>query len=127
MPGYAEQSAEYYWTCLVSAVQGLWQQGARPADVIGVTLTTQRGTIVAVDEEGMALRPAITWLDQRETTHPPALPLYWQALFRAVGATDTVSQFLRQAEANWIAHHEPVFNRNMADDYARIRGLVACR
>jgi sugar (pentulose or hexulose) kinase len=112
LPGYAEQSAEYYWTCLVSAVQGLWQQGARPADVIGVTLTTQRGTIVAVDEEGMALRPAITWLDQRETTHPPALPLYWQALFRAVGATDTVSQFLRQAEANWIAHHEPdVFAR----------------
>ncbi|HEX5360225.1 MAG TPA: hypothetical protein VFW49_03940 [Fluviicoccus sp.] len=28
---------------------------------------------------------------------------------------------------NRIAHHEPVFNRNMADDYARIRRLVACR
>jgi hypothetical protein len=28
---------------------------------------------------------------------------------------------------NRIAHHEPVFNRNMADDYAKIRGLVACR
>ena len=112
LPGYAEQSAEYYWACLVRAVRGLWMQGARPGDVIGVTLTTQRGTVVPVDVEGKALYAAITWLDQREASRPPSLSLHWQAIFRALGATDTINQFLRQAEANWLAQHEPdVFSR----------------
>ena len=78
-PGYAEQSADYYWNCLVEAVHGLWAQGARPGDIIGVTLTTQRGTVVPVDHEGTALRPAITWLDQREARKVPPLALHWQA------------------------------------------------
>ncbi len=112
LPGYAEQSAEYYWACLVRAVRGLWMQGARPGDVVGVTLTTQRGTVVPVDAEGRALHSAITWLDQREASRPPVLSLHWQAIFRALGATDTINQFLRQAEANWLAQYEPdVFSR----------------
>jgi hypothetical protein len=37
LPGYAEQSAEYYWACLVQAVQGSLAARCRPADVIGVT------------------------------------------------------------------------------------------
>jgi sugar (pentulose or hexulose) kinase len=112
LPGYAEQSADYYWDCLVIAVKGLWEQGAKPADIIGVTLTTQRGTVVAVDQDGMALRSAITWLDQRESLHSPSLPMHWKAIFRVLGATDTVNQFLRKAEINWIAQYEPqVFSK----------------
>lgn len=106
-PGQAEQSADYYWECLVRAVRGLWLQGARPADVVGVALTTQRGTVVPVDREGQALRPAITWLDQREASKVPTLSLHWQAVFRALKATDTLQHLCRQAEANWLHEHEP--------------------
>lgn len=106
-PGYAEQSADYYWDSLVLAVRGLWVQGHRPADVVGVALTTQRGTVVPVDKGGNALRPAITWLDQREAKNPPSLPLHWQAAFRAINATDTLTHLCRQAEANWLAEAEP--------------------
>ncbi|HEX6591773.1 MAG TPA: FGGY family carbohydrate kinase, partial [Moraxellaceae bacterium] len=112
-PGYAEQSADYYWDSLVLAIRGLWVQGHRPADVVGVSLTTQRGTVVPVDREGHALRPAITWLDQREATRIPSLSLHWQAAFRAINATDTLTHLCRQAEANWLDQHEPQTMRQM--------------
>lgn len=112
-PGYAEQSADYYWDCLVKAVRGLWEQGADAANVSGVALTTQRGTVVPVDREGHALRPAITWLDQREAGRIPSLSLHWQAVFRAINATDTLTHLCRQAEANWLAENEPGVMREM--------------
>lgn len=113
LPGQAEQSAEYYWDCLCRATQGLWAEGHRPGDVVGVALTTQRGTVVPVDREGQALRPAITWLDQREARHPPRLSLPWQAAFHAIGATETLQHLSRQAEANWLAENEPDVFRGM--------------
>jgi sugar (pentulose or hexulose) kinase len=107
LPGQAEQPAEYYWDCLVRAVRGLWMQGARPGDVVGVALTTQRATVVPVDREGRALRPAILWLDQREARRMPPLSLHWQAVFRALKATDTLQHLCRRAEANWLHESEP--------------------
>lgn len=112
-PGWAEQSADYYWNCLCQAVQGLWVQGHRASDVIGVSLTTQRGTVLPVDKNGQALRPAITWLDQREATRIPSFSLPWQLAFRALGATETLQNFCRQAEVNWIAEHEKEIHRHM--------------
>lgn len=112
-PGQAEQSADYYWDCLAKAVQGLWAEGHQAAHVVGVSLTTQRGTVVPVDKEGCALRPAITWLDQREAQRYPALPVYWQTLFQTIGAGSAVKHLCRQAEANWLAENEPETHRTM--------------
>src|SRR5690242_19393170 len=65
-PGWAEQEPEYFWEKLCLACQQLWQTTTIPKEAIqGVTLTTQRATIVNVDREGRSLRPAIIWLDQR--------------------------------------------------------------
>ena len=35
--------------------------------IAGVTLTTQRGTLINLDKNGQPLRPAMVWLDQRRT------------------------------------------------------------
>ncbi|NNM50772.1 MAG: carbohydrate kinase [Pseudomonadales bacterium] len=106
-PGWAEQDADYYWSCLGQACRELWAQGVDPAKVEGVALTTQRGTTVAVDHQGRPLMPAITWLDQREAVHLPALPLWLQGLFSVVGEAETIDYFRRQAECNWIAQNHP--------------------
>ncbi|MDR2853066.1 MAG: FGGY-family carbohydrate kinase [Burkholderiaceae bacterium] len=112
-PGYAEQSAQYYWDCLVQAVQGLWRQGAHSAEIVAVTLTTQRATVVPVDREGRALRPAITWLDQREANSLPPMPLYWRLGFSLARATESVKYLCQQAEANWLMENEPEMMRKM--------------
>jgi sugar (pentulose or hexulose) kinase len=41
--------------------------GVDKSAIAGVALTTQRSTIINVDERGQPLRPAMIWLDQRRT------------------------------------------------------------
>ena len=66
-PGWAEQQPDYYWDVLCKTTgQLLLDHEALKKDVVGVTLTTQRATIINVDENGKALRQADVWLDQRK-------------------------------------------------------------
>jgi sugar (pentulose or hexulose) kinase len=112
-PGWAEQDPEVWWTAIGDACRRLWADpAARPDAVAGVALTTQRVTIVAADEDGQPLRPAIVWLDQRQTDHLPPIGGAWGLLFRAVRVRDTVARFQADCEANWIERYEPsVFRR----------------
>ncbi|MFT4924777.1 MAG: sugar (pentulose or hexulose) kinase [Phenylobacterium sp.] len=107
-PGWAEQQPDYFWQQLAQACQQLWlQPGVEKSKILAVTLTTQRGTVVNVDEKGEALRPAILWLDQRLASEQKPLPWYWRGLFRLVGQTSAVHYFRRKTQANWIKRHQP--------------------
>jgi sugar (pentulose or hexulose) kinase len=107
-PGWAEQHTHVFWEAMGQACQGLWQvDGVRKDAIAAVTLTTQRGTAVPVDARGEPLRPAISWLDQRRATLLPEVSLRWRLLFLLGKATATVRHVQAQAEANWLAQHEP--------------------
>lgn len=107
-PGWAEHKADGYWNAVCIACQRLWEEsGVDRADVKGVAVTTQRGTVINVDEAGNPLRAAITWLDQRRTdTVPPIGPL-WTAAFKLARVDGTINYFRREAEINWIAANQP--------------------
>ena len=107
-PGWAEQDPELFWTSLCSACRQLWDRnGVNPKAIAGVALTTQRGTVVNVDPEGRPLRPAIIWPDQRKTRGLPPLTGPWRWLFGLGGLSRTVNYLRSEAEANWIAAHQP--------------------
>jgi sugar (pentulose or hexulose) kinase len=107
-PGWAEQDPEVWWVAIGAACRRLWADPAARADsVAGVALTTQRTTIVVADRDGTPLRPAIVWLDQRRTEGLPPIGGVWGPIFRATGTRETVARFQADAEANWIAAHEP--------------------
>ncbi len=107
-PGWAEQHPDYYWAKLGEACQLLWQQtGIDRAQIRGVSLTTQRGTLINVDAQGRALRPAILWLDQRQAEVEGKIKGPWGWLFKLIGAEATVDYFRAQAEANWVAQEQP--------------------
>lgn len=106
-PGWAEQDPLYYWRSLCEACHGLWAQGVDREALAGVTLTTLRATVVCVDKRGEPLRPAIVWLDQRRTEGVPPVGGAWGLAFRAAGLVDTVAAFQANAEAIWIARHQP--------------------
>jgi sugar (pentulose or hexulose) kinase len=62
--GWAEQHPEYYWQSLCQACQQLWQKTSIPKkDIAGMAVTTQRSTVINLDENDTPLRPAIVWLD----------------------------------------------------------------
>ncbi|MBC3868888.1 FGGY-family carbohydrate kinase [Undibacterium oligocarboniphilum] len=107
-PGWAEHHPEDYWQAVCTACQRLWiNHQISPALVSGVAITTQRGTVVNLDQHGQPLRPAITWLDQRRTdTVPPVHPV-WLAAFRLAGVSSTINYFRGEAEVNWIKAHQP--------------------
>jgi sugar (pentulose or hexulose) kinase len=108
-PGWAEQDVGVYWQAVVAAIRALWAQDAvRPSQVSALALTTQRGTVVCADDDGSALRPAIVWPDARLCDGPPPLGAWWGWAFRAAGALGLVRRLQAQAEANWLAQHEPV-------------------
>ncbi|MFK7803975.1 MAG: FGGY-family carbohydrate kinase [Anaerolineae bacterium] len=107
-PGWAEQEPDYFWEQLAAVCQQLWQQPSANKDrIAAVALTTQRGTVVNVDINGNPLRPAITWMDNRRTKAKPDLSLKWRAAFKLIGLTETINYFTAEAEAVWIANHQP--------------------
>lgn len=107
-PGWAEQHPEYFWDNLGIACQQLWQTtSARPQQVVGVTVTTQRGTVVNLDREGKPLRPAIIWLDQRHAQVDRPVKGPWGWLFKLARLEDTISRFREKTQANWIAQNQP--------------------
>ena len=107
-PGWVENDPEDFWHALSRACQHLWANTSVPKSAIrGVVITTQRGTVVNLDADGKPLRPAILWLDQRRADKLPKLSWWWRLLFRAIGMHNTLQHFLHEAEANWIAQHQP--------------------
>jgi sugar (pentulose or hexulose) kinase len=112
-PGLAEQDPEVFWNALCEACQGLWnEKNIDKNSIAAVGLTTQRSTLLNVDKNGKPLRPAIVWPDQRETHGLPRIGGLWGGIFRMIGASETVSYFQKQAEANWIAKHQPEIWKN---------------
>jgi len=107
-PGWLENDPEAFWQTLCQACQRLWATSSVPKSAIsGVVITTQRGTTIALDKQGRPLRPSMIWLDQRRADKLPKLAWWWEAAFRAIGMRDTIRYFQREAEANWIAQHQP--------------------
>ncbi len=107
-PGHAEQDADYFWEQLGQACQGLWLKHAEwRSQVVAVSLTTQRASVVCLDQTGKPLRPAVIWLDQRRTTDFPRLPWWYAAPVGLLGQAETLRQFQAKAECNWLAEDEP--------------------
>ena len=62
----AEQNPEDWWQALVTASAGaIAQAGIDGAQVEAMCLATTCCTVVALDEAGRALRPALLWMDVR--------------------------------------------------------------
>ena len=107
-PGWAEQDPEVYWKALCDACNSLFNQAGTYREAVkAVALTTQRGTLINLDKDGKALRPAIVWLDQRTAKKLPKMGMLWELLFSLVRQKQTIDYFRAQAEANWIAENQP--------------------
>jgi xylulokinase len=62
----AEQRPEDWWQALLATARAVMaQSGIAPARVVAVCCSTQGEGTVAVDREGRALAPALTWMDMR--------------------------------------------------------------
>jgi sugar (pentulose or hexulose) kinase len=107
-PGWAEQDAELYWRCLCETTKELEARAPEAfARICGVGVTTQRDTLVLVDEAGSPLRPAILWLDTRQAkaVYRPPVPMRWA--YRAVGMLEAVLKTQKAGKLAWVQQEEP--------------------
>jgi sugar (pentulose or hexulose) kinase len=107
-PGWAEQSTDDYWGKLCIVTNGLMDKiTIDKAQIAGVGITTQRGTVIPMDSQGNALRPAIIWLDQRSVTDPPPLGMMGSMLFSAAGLRGAIKYAQKHSIFLWIMRNEP--------------------
>jgi len=63
-PGYFEQNPDEWWDSTAAALRGITDQvGA--GRIAAVAISNQRETFSAFTEDGTAIRPGMTWLDER--------------------------------------------------------------
>lgn len=106
--GWVEQHVNFFWDALCRVCHKLWDETEVRADSIaGLSVTTQRASIICLDEQGEPLRPAIIWMDQRRATKKPTISSWWSLAFRLVGVKDTIEQFVADAEINWLRQFQP--------------------
>ena len=67
-PNYAEQDPRMWWVRLCQVMGELQRKCPRmKEDLQGIGLSGQMHGLVAIDKEGIPVRPAIIWMDQRAT------------------------------------------------------------
>ena len=106
-PGLAEQHVQVFWDALCKACLGVLAQNSSYKNrVKAAALTCQRSTVVNLDKNGRAIRPAIIWLDQRRSESLPPMGGLWGVLFKIARLDDTIDYLRAEAEANWIRTHQ---------------------
>ena len=105
--GWAEQEPSYFWEYVCKATNELWKVIDFPKSHIkAVSMTTQRATVVCLDNQNKPLRSAISWLDSRKVDTKPKLNLIEAVLLKVLGAKKFVDMFHQNAEANWISQNQ---------------------
>lgn len=110
-PGFAEQHPDYFWQALGRACDKLWQStNIKPDEIAGLSVTTQRGTVINLDQQGQPLRPAIIWLDQRHADNQQPLKgvlgTFWSTALNIVRAKEIAQRFQEKAQINWLAQNQ---------------------
>ncbi|HPB15648.1 MAG TPA: FGGY family carbohydrate kinase, partial [Smithellaceae bacterium] len=107
-PGWAEQQPDYYWDVLCKTTgQLLQREEPLKKNIKGVTLTTQRATMINVDKNGKPLRPAIVWLDQRKADSRRIMPGALRPMIKTVKLLETLEGAIQDCDANWIRQQQP--------------------
>jgi sugar (pentulose or hexulose) kinase len=107
-PGLFEQEPSVFWDCVCQACQALWQKpGISPDMLAGVAVTTQRSTVINLDDNGQPLRRALTWMDTRRTPGLDPVSGFWGLAFAVSGMRETVAYLQAEAECNWIRVNQP--------------------
>jgi FGGY-family pentulose kinase len=117
-PAWAEQDADQWWQAARTVVpQALARAGARAEDVAAIGLDCTACTVLACQADGMPLRRALLWMDQRSFREADEISATGDPILRYVSGV--VSPEWMLPKALWLKRHEPAV-------YARAERIVEC-
>lgn len=107
-PGWAEQEADFYWQAVCETSNALREKaGPLWGNIIAVSCTTIRDTVLCLDENLIPLRDVILWLDKREAKELSGIPPVTSFMFQLARMGDSVQLQRKVSVCNWIAKYEP--------------------
>jgi len=107
-PGFAEQDPNYLWDTLADTCKQLVRNLPVPIESVkGMSITTQRGTLVNLDKNGKPLRPAIIWLDQRKAKANEWPKGIVKAGLKLANMYESLVHAIKDGESNWIRQNQP--------------------
>jgi xylulokinase len=133
-PLWSEQHPDLWWTATRQAIRTvLAETGVDGSDVAAVGLTGQMHGLVALDDAGTPLRPAMLWNDQRTGAECDEIRTrVGFARLVAISGNDALTGFTAP-KILWMRNHEPeLFARIrhvlLPKDFVRLRltGEYAC-
>lgn len=107
-PGWAEQRPDFYYDRICEAGKALCErnQSLLP-QIIAVTLTVIRDTVLCLDENNEPLRDIILWLDKRQADFNNPFPFYKKWIFKIAGMEESTKILYRATASNWIRQNQP--------------------
>ncbi len=108
-PGWAEQAPADWWRAMGASVRAALGAAGVGADAVAaIAVDTTCCSVVALDERGEALRPALIWMDVRSGEHAATIGACGDPALKVNGAgSGPVSAEWMLPKARWLAHQEP--------------------
>lgn len=105
-PTWAEQQPEQWWNGLCEAVPACLAKANASADqVAAIAVDATSCTVLAVDTDGVPLRPALMWMDTRAYREAQRVSASGAPVLRFAGRN--VSPEFGIPKALWLREHEP--------------------
>ena len=102
--GWVEQDPNDWWLSFCKAVE-IAQAGAPGAQIIGVAISAQAPTLIAVDAKGDPVRDAMIWMDRRAQTEADELANQFSNISQLTG--NRADPYYVAAKIKWFIKNEP--------------------
>lgn len=105
-PGWAEQRPNFYYDRICETAKVICSRNTDIMDdIIAVTLTTIRDTVLCLDEYNKPLRDIILWLDARQASFK-GYPFLTKMMFKVAGMEEASKILFRASASNWIEQNQ---------------------
>ncbi|TFG16097.1 MAG: xylulose kinase [Promethearchaeota archaeon] len=113
IPSYVEQDANSWWNSLKKTIEAaIKKSGIDKSEIVSLSVTNQRETIVPVDKEGTPLHNALVWQDRRTTDQVEFIKKKVGAdkIYRTTGLT--IDPYFSATKILWFKDNKPDIYKN---------------
>lgn len=107
-PSYVEQDANVWWNSIKKTIEtAIKKSGIDKTDIVSLSVTNQRETIVPVDKEGNPLHNALVWQDRRTINQVESIKskLGLDKIYRITGLT--IDPYFSATKILWFKDEKP--------------------
>ncbi|MBD3338777.1 MAG: hypothetical protein GF353_06705 [Candidatus Lokiarchaeota archaeon] len=112
-PSYVEQDASVWWDSIKKTIEAaIKKSGIDITEIVSLSVTNQRETIVPVDKEGTPLHNALVWQDRRTTDQVEFIKerVGVEKIYKTTGLT--VDPYFSATKILWFKQKKPeIYNK----------------